>query len=168
VIGSVGCACALLHDKYKVCVHPVPSCLASRAPSYSSDTHPSPLLSSEMINDGRLVVTSIIIALLFTCFQDCGSRPLPGEGSYLRDLWLPYLLEVPESAQHAYTEMPFQSGPESHFSYTASPQLHEYQPISSGHGLDHDYIMNVYHHPSSSNTVLDHHFNLPSEQPSSA
>ncbi|PLW31335.1 hypothetical protein PCANC_19632 [Puccinia coronata f. sp. avenae] len=120
-----------------------------------------------MMNNGRLMVVSII-TLLYECFQDCSSRPLPGEDHPFLNSWSHYPPEVPESPlYYTYADnMPFESESVSpQFSYPVMPQLRDQYPstsISNVHGLNYneDFI-NAYHQPSSSNTFSDHHPNLP-------
>ncbi|PLW56767.1 hypothetical protein PCANC_01638 [Puccinia coronata f. sp. avenae] len=117
------------------------------------------------MNNGRLIVISIL-ALLHTWFQDCSSRPLiPGQEHSLKISWPEYLLENPDPSPHCtYDDMALRSGPDSpKFSYTEIPQLHGYQPASSSHGFDPDQF-NAYPHPSSSSTFSDHHYDLPTNE----
>jgi hypothetical protein len=130
-----------------------------------------------MVHNDRLVVVSII-ALLSTWFQDGSTRPLPAEEHSSMGSWLDYFQEVeaPEWPQyseipsewHPYADMPIRSGPEpTQFHYADIPvpyPVNEHQSTGSSHGLDFQHITNTYHHPSSSHTVVDHHFNIPSEQ----
>ncbi|PLW05250.1 hypothetical protein PCANC_26889 [Puccinia coronata f. sp. avenae] len=127
-----------------------------------------------MVHNDRLVVVSII-ALLSTWFQDGSTRPLPAEEHSSMGSWLDYFQEVeaPEWPQyseipsewHPYADMPIRSGPEpTQFHYADIPvpyPVNEHQSTGSSHGLDFQHITNTYHHPSSSHTVVDHHFNIP-------
>lgn len=116
-----------------------------------------------MINHRTFVIV-FVRALLHACFQNGSSRPLPGEERCFMENRPAYSREVPESPQNTH-DMPLDIDPVSawhdYAEFLMSSPLHEHQSTSSSHGLDQEHITNPYHHPSSSNTILDHHSNLP-------